>query len=151
MFEQILAVHPFFEGLKPEHMHKLVECASAVHYDAGTLIFREGGPADTFWAIHQGDVALEVMGPGGEPRVLQTVHAGEVLGWSWLFAPYTWSFDAHALTQVRAIAFDAPTLREQKRSDCEFGYELMNRFARVIAIRLQATRLQLLDLYGNRR
>ena len=74
---------------------------------------------------------------------------GDVLGWSWLFPPYRWSFDARSITSVKAYGFEATRLIEEKERDLGFGYELMRRFAGVVVDRLQRTRLQLLDLYGH--
>ncbi len=78
----------------------------------------------------------------------QTVAEGDVLGWSWLFPPYRWVFDAQALELTRALVFDGTCLRGKCEDDHNLGYELMKRFAHVVVQRLQATRLQLLDVYG---
>jgi len=72
-----------------------------------------------------------------------------VLGWSWLFPPYRWHFDAHATTVVRATAFDGTCLRGKCDADPALGYELTSRFAQTLIERLQWTRLRLLDVYGN--
>jgi CRP/FNR family cyclic AMP-dependent transcriptional regulator len=144
----LLAKRPFFAGMSEASLAVLAECASEVEFAAGTTIFREGDEADACYLITGGDVALEIVVPGRGPHVVETLHSGEVLGWSWLFPPYRWSFDAQALTETHAIRFDGAALREAKTSDSQFGYELMTRFARVLVDRLQATRVQLLDIYG---
>lgn len=146
--EQVLAGHPFVEGLSTEHVTKLASYISPVRFDADTDIFRAGSPAETCYLLYEGDVALEVATATGKIRTIATLHAGDVLGWSWLFEPYRWSFDAHALTDGRALAIDGRALRQEADRDHEFGYQLMQRFARVMVERLQATRLQLLDIYG---
>jgi CRP-like cAMP-binding protein len=76
--------------------------------------------------------------------------AGEVLGWSWLIPPYHWKFDARAIEQTRALALDGKCLRTKCEEDHDLGYELLKRFAQIMEERLQATRLQLLDVYGLR-
>ncbi len=86
--------------------------------------------------------------PGRPPLVLQTVGAGDILGWSWLIPPYHWMFDAVALEPTRTIALDGRCLRGKCEADRVLGYELLKRFAHIMEQRLQATRLQLLDLYG---
>jgi CRP/FNR family transcriptional regulator, cyclic AMP receptor protein len=78
---------------------------------------------------------------------IETVEAGDVVGWSWLFPPYRWHFDARALSTVRATVFDGACLRDKCRADPELGFELMSRFAQVMLERLQWTRLRLLDGY----
>lgn len=147
--EPIIAEHPFFEDLRPDYLGELVGCASNVRFDAGAVIFLEGGDADQFYLIREGTVSLDVYVPNRGVVTIQTIHDGDVLGWSWLFPPYQWHFDARAVESVRALAFDAKCLREKADADHELGYQLMQRFTKVIMERLQATRLQLLDLYGD--
>ena len=71
-----------------------------------------------------------------------------MLGWSWLFPPYRWQFDARATAETSAIALDGACLRGKCDDDSALGYRLMQRFAQLIQQRLQQTRLQLLDVYG---
>ena len=94
-------------------------------------------------------VALEVFTPTRGPVVIETLGPGEVLGWSWLFPPYRWHFDAQAVEPVRAVALDGGCLRGKCEEDPRLGYELTRRFAAIMMDRLQATRLRLLDVYCN--
>jgi CRP/FNR family cyclic AMP-dependent transcriptional regulator len=149
--EMVLAETPFLEGLDDERLALLAGCAGNVHFGAGETIFRQGDPADAFYVLRHGSVALETFVPTRGPVVIETIEAGEVLGWSWLFAPYRWHFDARALTGVRATGFDGACLREKCDQDPALGYELMGRFAQVLIERLQWTRLRLLDVYGDGR
>jgi hypothetical protein len=80
---------------------------------------------------------------------VETIEAGEILGWSWLFPPYRSHFDARALSSVRATAFDGACLRGKCEDDPALGYDLVKRFAQVFTERLQWTRLRLLDVYGD--
>jgi CRP-like cAMP-binding protein len=146
--ERILAEHPFFKGLEEPYLQLLVGCASNVRFNAGEVIFREGEEANRFYLIRQGKVAVETFAPGRGPIIIQTLGEGELLGWSWLIAPYRWRFDGRAVELTRAIALDGECLRGKCEEDHNLGYELMKRVAHVIEQRLEATRLQLLDVYG---
>ncbi len=146
--ETTLAQHLFFKDLEPRHVRLIVGCASNVRFQAGDFLLREGEEANQFYLLRYGKVALQVVVPQRGRLTIETLAAGEVLGWSWLFPPYRWQFDAQALELVRAIAFDGRCLRGKCDEDHDLGYELMQRFARVMSQRLQATRMQLLDLYG---
>ena len=126
-------------------------CARNVVFDAGALLLAEGEPADTLYLLRRGRVALEVHSPGRGTLVIETLDAGAAVGWSWLFPPYRWHFDARAIEPVGAVAVDARCLRDKADADPAFGYELMKRVSAVLLDRLQATRLRLLDLYGNDR
>jgi len=146
--EAILAGHPFFAGFEPRYMQFITGCASNVRFDAGEYIFHEGEPATHFYIIRQGKVALEAFAAQRGSITIETVEAGEVLGWSWLFPPYRWHFDARVVEPARAIALDGVCLRSKGEADHDLGYELVKRVAQIMMQRLQATRLQLLDVYG---
>ena len=145
---EILAGVPLFEGLEPEQLELIAGCGSNVGFDEGDYLFREGDHADTFFLLRHGAVALELFTPPRGSLTIETLEAGEVVGWSWLFAPYSWHFDARAGSLVRATAFDGACLRTKCENDPALGYALMSRFARVMIGRLQMTRLRLLDVYG---
>jgi CRP/FNR family cyclic AMP-dependent transcriptional regulator len=143
----IIAGHSFLKGLAPPHLQELVGCASNVRFEAGEYIFRQGDEANTFYAVRQGLVALETFVPQKGAVSIQNLGEGDVLGWSWLIPPHRWRFDARAVEETRAIAFDGACLRGKCEEDHDFGYELLKRFSEVITQRLEATRLQLLDVY----
>jgi CRP-like cAMP-binding protein len=147
--ERILAEQPFFKGLEEPHVQLFVGCASNVRFNAEEVIFREGEEANRFYLIRHGKVAVETFVPGRGPVIIQTLGEGDLLGWSWLIAPYRWRFDARAVESIRAIAFDGECLRGKCEEDRSLGYELMKRIAHVMEQRLEATRLQLLDVYGS--
>ena len=146
--EMLLRGIPFFEGMTDEQLELLSGCATNRRFEAGELLFREGELANTFYAIRHGTLGLEMYVPARGPIMIETVEEGEVVGWSWLFEPYRWHFDARALELVRVTAFDGACLRGKCEADPTFGYDLMSRFAQLLIERLQWTRLRLLDLYG---
>ena len=144
----LLAEVPTLVGISDEHRELIAGCGQNVVVEAGEYVFREGDPANTFYALRRGSVALELALPAGSPLVIETLQAGDVLGWSWLFPPYRVRYDARATNEVHALAFDGACLRGKCDADHDLGYELMRRFAEVITARLQSTRLRLLDVYG---
>jgi CRP/FNR family cyclic AMP-dependent transcriptional regulator len=146
--EQILTESPFLQGLQPQHLQLITSCASNVRFEGGQYLFHEGEEAAQFFLMRHGRVALEVFSPNRGAITIQTVEAGEVLGWSWLVPPYQWRFDAKAIDLVRAIALDGKCLRKKCEEDHDLGYDLLKRFSHIIEQRLEATRLQLLDVYG---
>ena len=148
----ILRSHPFCKGADSDFIMHLVACGPVERsWDAGRSILSSGEPADRLHLIVEGNVAIGLQAPGGPPAVIQTLGPGDVLGWSWLIPPYRWAFDGTAVTPVRAITLDAARLRAAMADDPVFGHALLSRLLVAITDRLQATRLQLLDLYGPRR
>lgn len=145
---RIIDEHPFFAGIGDTLRTLLIGCAANERFEAGQFLFREGQPSHKFFLVRGGSVAVEVDVPGSQPIIVETVGEGEVLGWSWIVAPYKASFDARALTLVRALSFDGTCLRKKMEKDGALGYEVLRRFVPVMAHRLQSARLQMLDLYG---
>jgi len=128
----------------------MVSCAANVNFKAGTYIFREGDPANTFYLIRQGKAAVEVSAPQHKPIIISTLGVGEILGWSWLVAPFQWKFQARAMEDMRAISLDGKCLRTKCEENHDLGYEVLKRFAQIMEQRLEAARLQLLDVYAVR-
>lgn len=146
--DRILAEHPFFLGLAPEDRHFIAGCARNHRFDAGQYVGREGEPANEFFLIRHGRVNLEIVAPGRQPIVFSSLGAGELVGISWLAPPYRWMYDARAVELVRAIGIDGACLRAKSEAEPRLGYELSKRLLPILAKRLQATRLQILDVYG---
>ena len=146
--EHIVLAHPFFAGFEAELGQVVSGCARNLRFDAGQYLFHEAEPANEFFLIRQGAVALEILPPGQPPVVIATEHEGEIVGSSWLMPPYRWRFDARTIELTRAIGIDARCLRDKCEADHHLGYELMKRMLPVIARRLDEARLQLLDVYG---
>jgi CRP-like cAMP-binding protein len=146
--DELVAESPIFAGLDRPYLELIAGCARNTGFEAGQYLFREGDHADTFYLVRSGRVKLEIMVAGRGALSVETVDAGSVVGWSWLFPPFRWHFDAHALDPVRAIAFDGACLRNKCEADHTLGFELLSRFSPVMLERLQATQIQLIDIYG---
>ena len=146
--ENIVREHRFFADLDEETIKLVAGCARNVVFKPGEYLFHSGEEANEFYLIRQGRVALDVVAPSRSKITFQTVGEGEIVGVSWLLPPYRWMHDARAVDQVRAIGMDGKCLRGKCDADHDVGYEMMSRFLPVLVSRLQATRLQLLDVYG---
>ncbi len=149
--QQLLAEHDFFRGLPPDVFEEIAGCGVNAHFAEREYLFHEGEAADRFFVLRQGRVAFEIFAPGRGPIVIDVVGAGDVVGWSWLFPPYRWTFDAQAVEETSAVVLDGVCLRDKCDANPAMGYELMKRFAEIMRARLQATRMQLIDVYAANR
>ena len=143
---EAITEHAFFQGMKAEHVAVLTEGAKTAKFKAGDVLFREREPANQFYLIESGKVALEAHEPADGTMPIQTLRAGEVLGWSWLFPPFFWHFQARAMEPTNVIILNGAHLLVCAERNHDFGYELMKRMAKVVIHRLQATRRKLLAL-----
>ncbi|MBM3880578.1 MAG: cyclic nucleotide-binding domain-containing protein [Verrucomicrobia bacterium] len=146
----LVAESAFFRELAPPYQQILAGCGRNVVFKTGAFVFREGDESREFYLLRAGKVAIEVDVPGRGAMIIQTLGEGDVLSWSWMVPPYKKRFDARAVELTRAIAFDGACIGKKCEADAKLGYEFFRRFTVVIAERLAATRLQLLDLYADR-
>ncbi|OFX07351.1 MAG: Crp/Fnr family transcriptional regulator [Alphaproteobacteria bacterium RIFOXYD12_FULL_60_8] len=146
--DKILRAHPFFHDLDEDDIRFLAGCGRNERYEAGEFIFREGAPADRLYLVRHGSVAVEINAPGREPTIIKTLGEGELLGWSWIVEPYTWTYDARALNMTRVLSLNAVCLRNKFDINHELAYRFMRKFTAVMADRLHAAHMQIMDLYG---
>jgi CRP-like cAMP-binding protein len=137
----------FLDGIPPEALHQLAAVAHLETYEPGRLIFREGLPLPHIFLVAEGSVSLEICLAGQGCKRIQTVGPGELLGWSPILDQTPMTATSRALTPTRLVALDAAQVLALCHHNPAFGFTLMRQTARALAARLNATRLQLLDVY----
>lgn len=145
-----VALHPFLAGMNRGQLVLLADCAVSVRFRSGEIILREAEHAERVYLIETGKVILESGKAHGKPVVVDTIGAGDLLGWSWMFPPYTWQFTARAVEPTRAIFFAGPILREYCDRDPSLGYELLKRLTAVMNRRMQNARRKMLDIHSGK-
>ena len=135
-----LAKHPFTKGMARHHIETLSKSAMPIEFNAGEIIFRAGEHADGFYLVESGVVAIETSKHQDAPMEIDRVRAGEPLGWSWMFEPYEWEFDARALESTKTIFFSREDLWKHHEEDLTLGHELFKRSSAVMVRRLQNAR-----------
>ena len=145
---QALARWPLLEELEAAQLEVVAQCARYERQPKGRLLLHQGAPADALHLLCSGSASLELEVPGREPLVLQTLGPGELVGASWLLSDRV-QFDVRARTDLETIRFDTACLLQRFEADPALGYAFCRRFMAVVVERLQAARLQLMDLYGH--
>ncbi len=138
--------HPFLAGLPAEHTAILLRNAREVEFAPNDLLFREGDPANRFYLLLSGRIVLESRAGARGSVLIQQLGEGDVLGWSWLFPPFVWHFQAKAIESSKALVCDGGDLLVTCEENRELGYEVMKRIAQVLIRRLQASRKQLVQI-----
>ena len=138
--------HPFVRGFEPQEIEKLVALARPVHFAKDEIVYREGEECRDFYLVVSGRVVLEITPPSGN-FPFDTVEAGDEFGWTAMLGSHERVLQARALQDTQVLAFDAGRLRALCESDTGFGYELMRRLLSAAVERLQAVRLEVMDLY----
>jgi CRP/FNR family transcriptional regulator, cyclic AMP receptor protein len=136
---ETLPEHPLFTGLTVGFRQILAECGMRTDFAAGEMVVEAGEPANGFYLVIRGSIDLETPGLRIPSRV-QTISAGDILGWSWLFPPYYLHFNALAHEPVETIFFFGSGLRQQCDRNHDFGYELIKAMSRILLGHLKADR-----------
>lgn len=143
--ESVLARQDFFAGLNPESLAFLAGCATRRRIETGETLFRHGEDARRFFLLGSGRISVEVPAIEGPRLEVQSLGAGEVLGWSWLIPHYKWSFQARALEDTDLVEFDGERVRLRCEEDPSFGYEMLKRFSALMSERLEAARRRMME------
>lgn len=138
------------DALPTDHRRVFLEHASKVTFPQGWRIFDEGRFADKFWIVRSGAVSLDMNIPGRGIVSMETLGPGELLGWSWLFAPYRWQLAGRALGTVDAYEFNAAEVRDLCKEHPALGHAIVLAAAETIAHRLNSARNRMIDIYGPR-
>ncbi|MEU5979303.1 cyclic nucleotide-binding domain-containing protein [Streptomyces sp. NPDC047315] len=139
----------FLAALPADRYQGVTDLSRKVSFRAGSRIFEEGEPADRFWVVGTGKVVLDVQVPGRGPVLIETIGAGELLGWSWLCPPRQWHLGSRAVTDVQALEFDAEAVMRLCEGDPALDHAVLLHVVEVVGERLRAARTRLLDLYGS--
>lgn len=139
--------HPFARELHEAHLDQLVSLAKVVHIGKDEILFREGEQNSKFYLIVEGPVALEVTLPRRMLQV-QRLGPGDGLGWSAALVGRGKYFQARALDTVEALAFEGAEVLDACQKDPAFGFAFMMRLLDVVSKRMQATRMQLMDMHS---
>lgn len=135
--------HSFLRGLSRAQLTALASIASRQQFEPGETILRQRGMSDRFYLIESGRVSLNYELPRQRRVQIQEIGPGEALGWSWLAKPCKWQFTASAIERVTVSVFRVADLRALFGRDPKLGYAVMERAARALLERLQATRHKL--------
>ena len=140
VIEKRISEHPFFRSMAPAHLGLVTKSATEAKFETNQIIFHEKEPADRFFLIESGRVALGWHTLEGKMVLVQTLGPGEVIGWSWLFPPFIWHFQARATEPTSTVVLDGGHLLVAAEENPQFGYDLMRRIAQMVITRLQASR-----------
>lgn len=152
---QLLRKVSLFQGLTDSQLERIAELCTEEIHSAGSLICREGEPAEQLYVVREGRVALEMgvrLWP--EQRVRQmnveTLSAGEPVGLSALTTSKVWTMSGRAVDTSRLIALSGRELLQLMDSDPAMGREINRELSNVLAERLNYTRISLTEYLGHR-
>jgi len=136
---ETLPDHPLFVGLSVPFRQILAESAIRADFESGDTVVEAGEPANGFFLVIKGLIDLETPG-SQKPTRVQTIAAGDIMGWSWLFPPYYWHFNAVAREPVKTIFFFGSRLHRQCDLNHDFGYALVKGMSQFLIGHLRSDR-----------
>jgi CRP-like cAMP-binding protein len=144
---QLLSQQEFFQGADERYVQSLAKMCRVVEFPVRTKIFEEFDRAKETYFILDGQISIGICDSKG-CRQIAVIGKGDLLGWSPLVGRSRLFDTARTTSQVRALEFDGKELIEFCEQHPQFGFDFMRRAARVLADRLSAARVQMLELGG---
>jgi CRP/FNR family transcriptional regulator, cyclic AMP receptor protein len=141
----------FFKSLPEKFTHELIKISVKESFKSDTFLFKEGEQAESFYILLSGQINLEMHVPAHHPLIIQSLKAGDILGWSWLYAPKKWTYDAHCPIEGEYLKVNGLLLEKLFEQNPEWGYPFMRQFSGMLKERLKAARMQLIDVYGEKK
>lgn len=134
--------------LDPRVIGSLASIGRMRNAAASETLLNEGDPTDSMAIVVEGRISLRLRVPERGNVTILTVEPGDVVGWSALVPPYRATSTAVALERARLVAFEGPDLRRLFDNNQALALKIYPMVLRAVARRLEATRLQLLDMFS---
>ena len=144
LFRAITDTHPFLRNLSRQQLDTVLKGAVISEFEPREIVLREGDYADKIFLVHEGAIHIECHAPERDV-IVETLRSGDVLGWSWLFPPFSSHFQARAAERTITLQLDGAHLLIECENDDRLGNLMMKRIAQILIHRLQSTRKRLID------
>jgi serine phosphatase RsbU (regulator of sigma subunit) len=136
MSVNLLARIPFFTGLPPGELDRLMKELDVVNLNSGDILFHEGDPGEHLYVVVEGELEILLAPDTDDELILNLLHAGEYLGEMSLLQPGGLrTASARARGQVVLLSMN----REQFKGLLQRHPELSNQMIGVLSQRLDNT------------
>jgi len=139
---------PWLMDLSQDQLRKLEKISGFRFLEEGEILYKEGDNDNLLYIVSEGSLGVEIYVPGHGQVRLYNAEPLDIVGWDSM-TPVA----RHRITTITAlkksnlIYFDGAALNELCEIDQELGYVIMRRLSNVIATRMLAMRLKLIDLF----
>jgi hypothetical protein len=120
-----VAALPLLAGVPEARLAAALARATELEVPAGTVVVRQGDPADRFYVILDGSFVVDQGGPDGTATRLRTMDRDEVFGELGLLTGAPRSATVTASSDGRLLALDAADFLELVASGAEVGPRLL--------------------------
>jgi CRP-like cAMP-binding protein len=148
--KQVLRECQGFSTLDDTALEEIISLAVEKQYEAGTTLFEQGDSAEELLVLQEGKVALQMtlpraLGQTGRRVTVDIVTKNEIVGWSAIVEPYSYTLTAVCLQNVKSLSISGNKLRWLLRDNHNIGYEVLKELVKVVASRLDDTRQVLMS------
>lgn len=145
---ELLPTLEFCAELTQSECAILASLGSLESFPPKSIVFRTGEPAVASYLVVEGHVSLEICAAGVGCRRILSVGRGELIGWSPFLSDACFTATARTLEPTQLIRIDADRLRQACEQNHEFGYQILRKLVKTLSTRINAARLQMLDVFG---
>jgi CRP-like cAMP-binding protein len=120
-----------FEFLRPEQVRALSDAAEEISLRAGEFVYHQGTPADHFFVLLSGQVALRLRQNKGMTLQINELTSGAMFGSCVCFEVPNYSLTAQCTEDARLLSIRADSLKRLMEDDLLMGYAIQVRISRV--------------------
>jgi CRP-like cAMP-binding protein len=135
-----------FEGMSQEQRALLQEIFTPCAFEAYTMLFEQGGPAEYLYIVIQGEIIVKYKPEDAPPLTVAHVERNGVVGWSAALGSRTYTSGAQCSEDARLLRVRGADLRRLCEQHPQTGMLFLDRLATVIAERLRNTHDQVVAL-----
>jgi CRP/FNR family transcriptional regulator, dissimilatory nitrate respiration regulator len=131
---------PLFAGLSPDATRALLADAFVQDVERHSILFMQGEPATTFYAVLDGWVKLHRNGPDGQESVIAVIAGGESFAEAAIFASERYPVTATVVSDARLLVIPGPSFINRLYANPELGLNMlasMSRRLRVLVRQLE--------------
>lgn len=139
---------PWLMDLTNDQIKELEKISGNIFLSEGEILYKEGDNDNLLYIVSEGSLGVEIFVPGRGQVRLYNADPLDIIGWDSM-TPVARNriTSITALKKCNLIYFNGTSLNELCEKDKELGYIIMRRLSNVIATRMLAMRLKLIDLF----
>ncbi len=133
---------PCLRDFSDQELSTIAEICDSICYSAGHILFNQGEPAKLLYLLKQGTMDIIHEEEGKEPRRVDRISVGEIVGGSALVPPYQYNSSAKCQTEVEVLEINTDELHELINKDKALGLKIQVCFIGLLVKHISQLRAQ---------
>jgi len=141
--------NPLFRGFSPQELDLLRPLFIPCEYHSGTVLFEQGDPAEFFYIVTAGEVAIQFKPEDDQAIILTHIRPGGIVGWSAVIGRSRYTSAAFCTKFTRLLRVSGADLQALGTDHPETCNRFIDRLAEVVAQRKLKTNFPVVEFLEN--